>query len=73
MPLIRFIEPAFYQVLKDNFLKVVTKIVFRPPEPLSEYQLICVKSLVNRGLDEKQERYNLDNDSVASSIESLSL
>ena len=72
MPLIRFIEPAFYQVLKDNFLKVVTKIVFRPPEPLSEYQLICVKSLVNRGL-EKQERYDLDKDSVTSSIESLSL
>ncbi len=72
MPLIRFIEPAFYQVLKDNFLKVITKIVFRPPEPLSEYQLICVKSLVNRGL-EKQERYDLDNDLVTSSIESLSL
>lgn len=58
-------------MLKNNFLKVVAKIAFGPPEPLSEYQLICVNSLVNRGL-EKQERYDLDKDSVTSSIESLS-
>lgn len=51
LPLIRFIEPAFYKVLKENMRQLAIKIVFRSPEPLSEYQLICVNSLLNRGLE----------------------
>lgn len=70
LPIIRFIEPAFYKVLKENIRQLAFKIIFRPPPPLSDYELICVNSLCNRGLQETGKYTANNQSSVCSSMSS---
>ena len=50
LPLSRVAEPAFYKLIKKRLQGIIFKIIFPRPEPLNEFQQICVDSLCNRGL-----------------------
>lgn len=75
IPMTRFVEPAFWKLIRKSIDRVIFLIVFKRPEKLTEYQQICVNSLCNRGLGDAcpislQQSGDSDEDKPASFIES---